>query len=54
MAAELEFMEIIIDPLFFQSIGKSHDDEEEEYRCHVVTLFDSNFERYGDVNFTDN
>ena len=54
MTAELDFMEILFDPLFFHSLGKIHDDEEEEYRCHDVTLFDTNFERYGGVKFTDN
>ena len=52
--AELEFMEIMFDPLFFQILGKIHDDEEEYYRCHAVTLFDTNFESYVGVNFTDN
>ena len=54
MTAELEFMEIMFDPIFFQSFGKSHDDEEEEYRYHYVTLFDTRFESDGGVNFTNN
>ena len=44
MAAELEHLEVVADPLFFECLRESHDDEQEENGRYAVALFDANVE----------
>ena len=53
MAAELEHLEVVADPLFFKCLRKSHDDEEEEDGRHAVALFNANLEWDRGVDFSN-